>query len=71
MSQERHEETTMETPISGKNGNRAERDEAAERQEQVAEREMSCPVCGSPMPDLKGGKASICPVCGFKDSCCY
>lgn len=36
-----------------------------------AEREMPCPVCGAPMPDLKGGKASICPVCGFKDSCCY
>jgi hypothetical protein len=33
--------------------------------------EMPCPVCGSAMPDLKGGKASICPVCGFKDSCCY
>ncbi len=33
--------------------------------------EMPCPVCGHPMPDLKGGKASICPVCGFKDSCCY
>lgn len=34
-------------------------------------REMPCPVCGTPMPDLKGGKATICPVCGFKDSCCY
>jgi hypothetical protein len=34
-------------------------------------REMPCPVCGTAMPDLKGGKASICPVCGFKDSCCY
>jgi len=33
--------------------------------------EMACPVCGHPMPDLKGGKATICPVCGFKDSCCY
>ncbi len=33
--------------------------------------EMACPVCGHPMPDLKGGKASICAVCGFKDSCCY
>ena len=33
--------------------------------------EMPCPICGAPMPDLKGGKASICPVCGFKDSCCY
>jgi hypothetical protein len=33
--------------------------------------QMPCPVCGTPMPDLKGGKASICAVCGFKDSCCY
>ncbi len=37
----------------------------------TAQREMPCPVCGHPMPDLKGGKDSICPVCGFKDSCCY
>jgi len=37
----------------------------------AGEREMPCPVCGHPMPDLKGGKDSICPVCGFKDSCCY
>jgi predicted RNA-binding Zn-ribbon protein involved in translation (DUF1610 family) len=34
-------------------------------------REMPCPMCGHPMPDLKGGKDTICPVCGFKDSCCY
>jgi hypothetical protein len=33
--------------------------------------EMPCPVCGHPMPDLKGGKDTICPVCGFKDSCCF
>lgn len=33
--------------------------------------EMPCPVCGSAMPDLKGGKATICPTCGFKDSCCF
>jgi 8-oxo-dGTP diphosphatase len=33
--------------------------------------EMPCPVCGHPMPDLKGGKGTICNVCGFKDSCCY
>ena len=33
--------------------------------------EMFCPVCGSAMPDLKGGKATICPNCGFKDSCCF
>ena len=37
----------------------------------VGEREMLCPVCGAPMPDLKGGKAAICSVCGFKDSCCF
>ncbi len=37
----------------------------------TTDREMPCPVCGHPMPDLKGGKATICPVCGFKDSCCY
>lgn len=37
----------------------------------TSEREMPCPMCGAPMPDLKGGKASICPNCGFKDSCCY
>jgi rubrerythrin len=35
------------------------------------EGEMACPVCGHPMPDLRGGKATICPVCGFKDSCCF
>ena len=32
---------------------------------------MACPVCGHEMPDLKGGKATICPACGFKESCCY
>lgn len=40
-------------------------------QREPASGEMPCPVCGSPMPDLKGGKATICPTCGFKDSCCY
>ena len=30
-----------------------------------------CPRCGHPMPALKGGSASICTNCGFKDSCCY
>jgi predicted amidophosphoribosyltransferase len=34
-------------------------------------RQMLCPACGHPMPDLKGGKASICENCGYKDSCCY
>jgi membrane protease subunit (stomatin/prohibitin family) len=38
---------------------------------ELAADEMPCPVCGAPMPDLKGGKATICPNCGFKDSCCY
>lgn len=42
-----------------------------EQREDTSNREMPCPVCGTPMPDLKGGKATICPVCGFKDSCCY
>jgi hypothetical protein len=37
----------------------------------LAEHEMACPVCGHAMPDLKGGKATICAVCGFKDSCCF
>jgi membrane protease subunit (stomatin/prohibitin family) len=45
-----------------------ERDQQAEATDS---REMPCPVCGAPMPDLKGGKASICPACGFKESCCY
>jgi rubrerythrin len=44
---------------------------AVEEQSAPSEREMPCPVCGHPMPDLKGGKDSICPVCGYKDSCCY
>ena len=38
---------------------------------QLATGLMECPVCGHLMPDLKGGKATICPACGFKDSCCY
>jgi rubrerythrin len=44
---------------------------AVEEQSAPSEGEMPCPVCGHPMPDLKGGKDAICPVCGFKDSCCY
>lgn len=35
------------------------------------EETQPCPRCGHPMPALKGGSASICPNCGFKDSCCY
>jgi DNA-directed RNA polymerase subunit RPC12/RpoP len=42
-----------------------------EARDEASDREMPCPVCGAPMPDLKGGKATICPNCGFKDSCCY
>lgn len=57
-------QTMEQTPV-------AARDEQRERDDEPGEREMPCPVCGSPMPDLKGGKATICPVCGFKDSCCY
>ncbi len=38
---------------------------------EYANGEMACPVCFAPMPDLKGGKATICPNCGFKDSCCF
>jgi hypothetical protein len=45
--------------------------ERDEQQREAPDREMPCPICGHPMPDLKGGKATICPVCGFKDSCCY
>ncbi len=45
--------------------------ERDEQRREAAEREMPCPICGHLMPDLKGGKATICLVCGFKDSCCY
>ena len=40
-------------------------------EQELAANEMPCPVCGEAMPDLKGGKATICPNCGFKDSCCF
>ena len=50
---------------------RDSRERKDEHQAISANREMPCPVCGHPMPNLKGGKATICPVCGFKDSCCY
>ncbi len=32
---------------------------------------MDCPACGHQMPDLRGGSTAICPICGFKDSCCF
>jgi len=41
------------------------------REPTLAPHEMACPVCGEAMPDLKGGKATICSNCGFKDSCCF
>jgi len=53
---------------------RDERSDAKRTAQQTAmpvQGEMPCPMCGHPMPDLKGGKDTICPVCGFKDSCCY
>lgn len=43
----------------------------ADQSSAAAGGQMPCPNCGALMPDLKGGKASICPVCGFKDSCCF
>jgi hypothetical protein len=65
--------TTSETSETGET--LAETDEARSfpptPASEVGEREMLCPVCGAPMPDLKGGKAAICSVCGFKDSCCF
>lgn len=61
----------MRTQGSDKEDNLADNEHAYEQDEQLIDREMPCPVCGAPMPDLKGGKSSICPVCGFKDSCCY
>lgn len=60
----------MESQAVQQETERAER-ESGERQRPAPEREMPCPICGHSMPDLKGGKATICPVCGFKDSCCY
>jgi len=60
----------METQIPRANTQAQDaRDEKARRH--PTDREMPCPVCGHPMPNLKGGKDTICPVCGFKDSCCY
>jgi len=45
---------------------------AAERSTRAHDEEIQpCPRCGHAMPALKGGSASICPNCGFKDSCCY
>lgn len=60
----------MESRMVQQETDRAEQDPGEQRRE-ASEREMPCPICGHPMPDLKGGKATICAVCGFKDSCCY
>jgi len=57
-------------PTTERNAQPAEPDRD-EQVEATDSHEMPCPVCGAVMPDLKGGKASNCPVCGFKDSCCY
>jgi len=62
----------METQrTSGAEENRPRDGEQGQPASAGAPGEMPCPVCGHPMPDLKGGKDTICPVCGFKDSCCY
>lgn len=62
----------MDSPVETSQTQTKPQDERkVEEQSAASEREMPCPVCGHPMPDLKGGKDTICPVCGFKDSCCY
>jgi len=58
-------------PTTERDTQSAEEQRDNQRAEANDSHEMPCPVCGAVMPDLKGGKASICPVCGFKDSCCY
>lgn len=58
-------------PLSPRDERRAKDNLGAQQTAVTAKREMPCPMCGHPMPDLKGGKDTICPVCGFKDSCCY
>jgi hypothetical protein len=59
---------TQQTPTYTDTAPESAQEESAPR---LDEGVMECPVCGHPMPDLKGGKATICPACGFKDSCCY
>lgn len=61
-------------PWTTKPTDRAPRDvgeRGATRVAADAARTQPCLCCGHPMPALKGGTASICGVCGFKDSCCY
>lgn len=62
---------TSSTPAAATSGAEEQATASDARDEALAHNEMPCPVCGSPMPDLKGGKATICPNCGFKDSCCF
>jgi len=57
-------------PTTERDAQTVENERDDERMATDDSHEMPCPICGAPMPDLKGGKASICPVCGFKDSCC-
>jgi len=52
-------------------GSLQEQPQQARSEEELGAGQMACPACGSAMPDLKGGRATICPVCGFKDSCCF
>ena len=63
--------THNETQMLHTSGREAASRHQPQRNNAPGERELPCPVCGTPMPDLKGGKATICPVCGFKDSCCF
>ncbi len=61
----------MEQQIGQQEMEREPRERDDQQRQGASEREMPCPICGHLMPDLKGGKATICSVCGFKDSCCY
>lgn len=58
-------------PLTPRDERRAKGNPAAQQPAEPTAREMPCPMCGHPMSDLKGGKDTICPVCGFKDSCCF
>jgi membrane protease subunit (stomatin/prohibitin family) len=62
---------SSQQPTTERDAQTVENERDDERMATDDSHEMPCPICGAPMPDLKGGKASICPVCGFKDSCCY
>ncbi len=61
------EKTVNATPVKPEIVAPPARAAAAPRREET----QPCPRCGHLMPALKGGSASICPNCGFKDSCCY